>query len=155
MTIQAKNTKVQLLRNVGTADTFAPTTSATLGARWKPSKAGRWKGCTVVIINTPALGTAANLLETLVFNKRGVTGAVGAVAVSQVTKILDQNGSFVPTLGQVIRIHAAGGSVKCVAGEHIEALWTETGTPNTVTRPQFIVTDHEYDAETDQAYDRA
>lgn len=143
--IQGKNLKTVFLTSRVVSDIIVPTVSATLAGRWRTPGPGRLMGVRVVASTAFTLGTAANLLETLVVNRNGVDGTAGPFAVSNVVKYVDQNAvpQIFPAIGRVYRI--PGNGVKSVAGDQLTVVYTETGTPGTVTRSNFLVTEMEYE----------
>lgn len=122
----------------GATAVLTPTTTATLAPRWVAPRAGKIKAMVLKITNLGVVG-GADTKDTLKLQKRGITGAVGAVAVTADQPLLDatQTPDLVYAAGTKVVIPGlAGNSV--VEGEVLEPVWTETGTA-AGTRPNFSI----------------
>jgi len=127
---------------------YAPTTTATV-TKFTAPKSGKLKQLTAMVAVAGTAGNSTDLKETLKLNKRGVTGAVAAVAISSEVSLVDIN--LTPDL-----LLAAGAEVKLVGlsgnrlvkGEVIDLAWTETGTIGTATRATFTILALEFEADT-------
>jgi hypothetical protein len=126
---------------------FAPTVTAVVLPKYVAPQGGRIKTVEIVVAVAGAVGNSTDLLETLVMNKRGLTGAVSAVAITQTKTVFSAvTGALVPApVGTVIQLFGLSG-VSVVKGEILELQWTETGTLGTATRPTFNVTKVNFEA---------
>jgi hypothetical protein len=131
---------------------FAPTTTAIVLPKYVAPQGGRIKVLELVIAVAGAVGNSVDLLETLVLNKRGLTGAVTAAAVTQLKTIFSAvTGALVPApAGQVIQLF--GNGISIIKGEILEAQWTETGTLGTATRPTFNISKVVFEANRNLSY---
>lgn len=147
--IRGVNTKEALLiPNVSaTVPPHAPTTTATV-LRFVMPKSGKLKAVTCIVAAAGTAGNSTDLKETLKVNKRGVTGAVSAVAISAEVSLVDLN--LTPDLilasGTVVNLPGLSGN-RAVKGEICDLVWTETGTLGTATRATFSVLGIEFEAD--------
>jgi hypothetical protein len=151
--IALKNVKERVLTPwlPGTTVILAPTTTAQLAPKWLCPVSGRIKAVVLNIVVASAKGTSADVLDTIKLDKRGITGAVTASAVtSTVTLLKAAATSVIRAAGERVVLAGASGN-HCVRGEILELTWTETGTLGDATRPTFTVTGVIFEA--DQNFD--
>lgn len=117
---------------------LAPTTTATLAPRWVCPVAGRVKGLVLTTVVASAIGNSVDVKDTVHVSKRGITGSVGAVLVTAAPALLDAAAVITKAAGQEVIVLGLAGN-HCVQGEVLEAVWTETGTLGTGTRPTFSI----------------
>jgi len=119
---------------------FAPTATAVVLPKFVAPQGGFIKMVELVIAVASAVGNSVDVKDTLVLNKRGLTGAVTAVAMTQLMTIFSAvTAAPVPAVaGQIIKLFGIPG-VFCIKGEILELQWTETGTLGTATRPTFTI----------------
>lgn len=142
MSLTPKNTKIitiPLLNVSATVPPHAPTTTAVV-ARFTMQKAGVIKRAAAIVAVAGTAGNSADLKDTLKINKRGVTGAVAAVAVTSEVSLIDvtQTPDLILAAGARVNMEGLPGN-HCVEGEICDVQWTETGTINTGTRPTFNI----------------
>lgn len=119
---------------------LAPTVSAVLAPKWVCPVPGRVKALVLTVIVAAVAGDSTDLKDTVHVDKRGITGAVGAVAVTDKVSLCDCNltPDYYPAAGTRLLSLGKSGN-HCVRGEVLEPYWTETGTKGTTARPTFSI----------------